>query len=186
MSYEKPVEILDNFLDPSACSYLISKYGSLCQKSTTITANGINTNDPARTSYTYYLPDNDAIIKQLKAAAASYVSSPIENVEGLQLVRYEKGQQFTPHFDYFTFPTKSQRIHTLLVYLNDIELKDGGATLFITQKLRVYPKTGRAIYFRDASDTGIVDPRSLHSGEPILGDTIKYAINIWIRNTKWP
>jgi prolyl 4-hydroxylase len=101
-------------------------------------------------------------------------------------VRYCKGEKYNYHYDYFVEPNPPyQRLHTFLIYLNDLSMDDGGATSFKNIGVRIYPKAGRAIWFRDAEDDGTVLPETLHSGEEILTDKIKYAINVWIRNKKF-
>ncbi|KAL5224356.1 hypothetical protein ABZP36_010995 [Zizania latifolia] len=59
-----------------------------------------------------------------------------ENGEGLQVLHYEVGQKYEPHFDYFhdEFNTKNggQRIAALLIYLSNVE--EGGETVFPTAK----------------------------------------------------
>lgn len=49
------------------------------------------------------------------------ISRPAENGEGLQVLHYEVGQKYEPHYDYFMdeFNTKNggQRIATVLMYL---------------------------------------------------------------------
>jgi hypothetical protein len=118
---------------------------------------------------------------ELRQKAAAMAGVPENNVEGLQLVRYAKGEQYKFHYDYFDAIRDNQRVHTFLVYLNDLELEDGGSTIFKLYKLKVYPRTGRCVWFRNMID-GKVNEMSLHSGEEVLSDEkIKYAVNIWIR-----
>lgn len=51
----------------------------------------------------------------------SFVLSPSEHGEGLQILHYEVGQKYEPHFDYFMdeYNTENggQRIATVLMYL---------------------------------------------------------------------
>ena len=56
-----------------------------------------------------------------KSISLCYLMIHAENGEGLQVLHYEVGQKYEPHFDYFhdDFNTKNggQRIATLLMYL---------------------------------------------------------------------
>lgn len=55
-----------------------------------------------------------------------------ENGEAMQVLRYELGQKYEPHFDYFHDKVNQQlgghRIATVLMYLSDVE--KGGETVF--------------------------------------------------------
>lgn len=55
-----------------------------------------------------------------------------ENGEDMQVLRYENGQKYDPHFDYFTdlvnVARGGHRIATVLMYLSDVE--KGGETVF--------------------------------------------------------
>jgi prolyl 4-hydroxylase len=176
----EPVKILEGFLEPEKCAYLIDKYQGRCKRSTVTSPKG-DVIDPARTSSTYFLPDTDPVVAELREKVATMVKINTTQVEGLQLVRYAKGEQYKFHYDYFDEIRHNQRVHTFLVYLNDLEMEDGGCTLFKLAKVKVYPKQGRAIWFRNTFDDGTYNTDSLHAGEQVQGDKIKYAINIWTR-----
>ena len=62
------------------------------------------------------------------------------------------------------------------------EGESGGGTAFPELKLEVAPEQGSAIVFNDCLDNGDEDQRSLHAGLPPANpETVKYAINGWIR-----
>lgn len=180
-SYHTPVRIVEDFLDAKQCQYLIDTYDKMCKRSTVVDALGNDVIDPARTSSTYFIPDSDPVIIEMKKKSAALTGAPFENIEGLQIVRYTKGEQYKFHYDYFDAIQHNQRVHTVLIYLNDLEMEDGGATIFKKYRLKIYPRCGRAIWFRNKLEDGKVNDMSLHAGEEILGDKVKYAINVWIR-----
>jgi len=126
----------------------------------------------------------DKIIKILEDRACEYVDLPTTHLEPMQVVVYEKGQKYNPHYDFFsadsTEVSKGNRSKTVLVYLNDLPENSGGYTIFPKINLRVKPKKGDAIYFENMNGSD-VDYNTLHAGEEILGDYNKYAINIWFR-----
>jgi len=126
----------------------------------------------------------DKIIKILEDRACEYVNLPTSHLEPMQVVVYEKGQKYNPHYDFFandsTEINKGNRSKTVLVYLNDLPENSGGCTIFPKINLKITPKKGDAIYFENMNDNG-VDYNTLHAGEEILGDYTKYAINIWFR-----
>jgi prolyl 4-hydroxylase len=180
MTHEEPCKIMEAFLEPEKCQYLIDTYKDRCKRSTVVDANGKDVIDANRTSSTYFMPNDDPVIVELRRKAAAMAAVPESHVEGLQLVRYAKGEQYKFHYDYFDAIRHNQREHTFLVYLNDFELHEGGSTIFKMYGIKVYPKTGRCVWFRDMID-GKLNDKSLHSGEEVLSDKIKYAVNIWIR-----
>ena len=67
-----------------------------------------------------------------RIAAAAGLHEP--NGEGMQILRYENGQKYDPHYDYFHDQVNSaprrggQRMATMLIYLEDTE--QGGETIF--------------------------------------------------------
>lgn len=58
--------------------------------------------------------------------------SHLENGEDIQVLRYEPGQKYEPHYDYFVDKVNiargGHRIATVLMYLTDVE--KGGETVF--------------------------------------------------------
>ena len=138
-----------------------------------------------RTSESAHLgKSSDKIIKILEDRACEYVDLPTSHLEPMQVVVYEKGQKYNPHYDFFsndsTETKKGNRNKTVLVYLNDLPDNSGGCTIFPKINLKVKPKKGDAIYFENMNGSN-VDYNTLHAGEEILDNYTKYAINIWFR-----
>ncbi|MEZ4575557.1 MAG: 2OG-Fe(II) oxygenase [Vampirovibrionales bacterium] len=109
------------------------------------------------------------MIGQLNSEIANVTMLPVEYGEGLQVLRYEVGQEYKPHFDYFD-PTLSgskqpldeggQRVATMLMYLSAPE--EGGETTFPDIGLSVAPVKGNAILFWSVLPNLQVDPLSKH------------------------
>ena len=175
--------IINDFITHDDCQYLINTYKDNLQKSRIVNSStGLHEVHLSRTSSTFFLPDKDNIVNSIKQKASEYLNIPINHVEGLQLLRYEKGEKYTYHHDYFKGENiKNQRVHTIIVYLNDLDISDGGATSFFHHSLKIQPKEGTAVWFRNMDDNNNLIVTSLHSGEEILTSAIKYAINIWTR-----
>lgn len=57
---------------------------------------------------------------------------PADHGEGLQVLHYQKGEKYEPHWDYFQDQVNQQnggqRVATLLMYLTNVE--EGGETVF--------------------------------------------------------
>ena len=128
----------------------------------------------------------DEIVKQIEDAACEYVGLDTNYLEPMQVAVYEKGQKFNPHYDFFSpdsndISVRGNRTKTLLVYLNDVEPENGGATVFPKLNLKIQPKAFSAIYFENMIGSE-VDYNTLHAGEELKTDKHKkYAINIWFR-----
>ena len=174
------IQIFDDFLCADGCEEMIALAQNRFKESTMVVGGRIVTNT-ARTSTTCHLQRAETeLVQLLESTVANIIKVPIEHIEPLQIVRYDKGQEYRPHFDYFD-QTDNQRVHTFLVYLNRLEDSDGGATYFPTYGARIQPRMGRCLYFRNMDENGNVNENTLHGGEKILTDAVKYAINIWTR-----
>jgi len=108
--------------------------------------------------------------------------------ESLQVVRYRKGEEYTPHHD-FVSPSinkrhQPSRFATLLIYLNDVD--EGGETRFPravnnynADGLEIMPKVGRAVLFYNTLEDGNLDDLSQHGGNKVLAGN-KWLANLWI------
>lgn len=137
-----------------------------------------------RTSTTWYLPYKDA--KELLKVASELTGLSASRFEEPQVVRYEMGEQFTWHYD--AIPASLQksggnRLGTLLIYLNTLEAKSGGATCFKDLELQVRPEKGKALLFFPCYKDGSPDERTLHCGQ-MCSDT-KWIAQIWIHESDY-
>lgn len=178
MTSYKPINI-DNFISDNDCEYLINKYKDKASRSKTV--DGIH---DSRTSSTYFLPRSDEIVKSILEKVSKYLNIPETYIEDIQFLKYQKGEQYKYHNDYFPGNNvKNQRVHTILIYLNTLEPEDGGETSFYHHKLKITPKKGMGVWFRNMTEDRKLVTESLHSGEPIKTDIVKYALNVWTRES---
>jgi prolyl 4-hydroxylase len=107
--------------------------------------------------------------------------------EGIQAQRYDVGQQFKPHWDYFDPGTseyqryaalRGNRTWTFMVYLNDG--MEGGATRFMVNGFAVIPKAGMALMWNNLRDDGSPNADMVHCGEPVTRGH-KVIITKWFR-----
>ncbi|OAY60930.1 probable prolyl 4-hydroxylase 10 [Manihot esculenta] len=203
ISWEPRAFIYHNFLSEEECDYLISLAKPHMQKSTVVDSEtGKSKDSRVRTSSGTFLPrGRDKKIREIEKRIADFTFIPVEQGEGLQVLHYEVGQKYEPHFDYFMdeFNTKNggQRIATVLMYLSDVE--EGGETVFPSAKgnysavpwwnelsecgkggLSVKPKMGDALLFWSMKPDASVDPSSLHGGCPVIKGN-KWSATKWIR-----
>lgn len=175
--------LLENFLSPEICQKLIDLYKDKVIQSTVVdNSTKQNVKDTSRSSSTYFIPDSDPTIMELKEKVAVFLKINKSQIEGIQFLRYLYGERYLYHHDYIPGNPPNQRVHTIIVYLNDLVDGDGGETSFYHYKIKVKPKVGMGVWFRNMTEDGKLINESLHSGEPILKEgVVKYALNIWTR-----
>jgi prolyl 4-hydroxylase len=201
ISWEPRAFVYHNFLSKEECEYLIGLAKPHMVKSTVVdSTTGKSKDSRVRTSSGMFLQrGRDKVIRAIEKRIADYTFVPVEHGEGLQVLHYEVGQKYEPHFDYFLdeFNTKNggQRMATLLMYLSDVE--EGGETIFpdanvnssslpwynelsecARRGLSVKPKMGDALLFYSMKPDATLDPLSLHGGCPVIKG------NKW-SSTKW-
>ncbi|KAG6501519.1 hypothetical protein ZIOFF_041400 [Zingiber officinale] len=189
-----------DFKSQKECEYLIELAKPHMQKSTVVdSVTGRSKDSRVRTSAGMFLRrGQDKIIRTIEKRIANFSFIPMEHGEGLQVLHYEVGQKYEPHFDYFMddFNTKNggQRIATLLMYLSDVE--EGGETVFPSAKfnrssspelsecakkgLSVKPKMGNALLFWSMKPDASLDPSSLHGGCAVIKGN-KWSATKWMR-----
>jgi prolyl 4-hydroxylase len=130
-------------------------------------------------------------IDRLDRRISALMNWPLENGEGLQVLRYGVGGEYRPHFDYFSpdQPGSSahimrggQRTATLVVYLNDVE--SGGDTVFPKADISISPRKGQAVYFRYFNNLGQLDPMTEHAGAPVLAGE-KWIMTKWMHRYRY-
>jgi prolyl 4-hydroxylase len=152
-----------------------------------VVGNGVynEVNTEIRNSKTAWVPKTDPLVKEIIMKICTKYNYPFENVEDLQVVKYEKGNYYKEHHDSFPY-YKSEflsqgghRVLTTLIYLNDDF--EGGETRFVNLDKDVKPLKNSAIIFHPLdSENKKCHPKALHAGMPVKSG-IKYVANIWIR-----
>ncbi|XP_074308458.1 putative prolyl 4-hydroxylase 10 [Silene latifolia] len=203
LSWEPRAVVYHNFLSRDECQYLIDLAKPHMEKSTVVDEKtGKSRDSRVRTSSGTFLPrGRDKIIRNIEKRIADFTFLPVEHGEGLQVLHYEVGQKYEPHFDYFLdeFNTVNggQRIATVLMYLSEVDF--GGETVFPDAKgnksavpywnelsecakegLSVKPKMGDALLFWSMNPDASLDPSSLHGGCPVIKGN-KWSATKWIR-----
>ncbi|CAI0461990.1 unnamed protein product, partial [Linum tenue] len=176
------------------CEYLIS-LSTVVDSET-----GKSKDSRVRTSSgTFLARGRDKVVREIEKRIADFTFIPVEHGEGLQILHYEVGQKYEPHFDYFMddYNTKNggQRIATIL--MSDVE--EGGETVFPSAKgnysaipwwnelsecgkkgLSVKPKMGDALLFWSMKPDASLDPSSLHGGCAVIKGN-KWSSTKWMR-----
>lgn len=131
--------------------------------------------------------EDDELVKKISHKVREFTNTPNNYQEPLQIVKYQKGGFFTPHYDACEgnedFCKRMNtpggpRLYTMLFYLND-DL-EGGETSFPLINKSIKPKKGTAILFKNVDDIGNIIRESKHGGNPVINGT-KWIANKWIR-----
>ena len=183
------VILFGNLLGPEECDELIElSRGKLARSSVVNAATGSYDVHPHRTSAgTHFARGENELIRRIEARIAELMQIPMERGEPLQILHYQPGGEYRPHFDYFdpaqpgneaVLQQGGQRTATLVMYLNDVEA--GGSTVFHNVGLDVLPRRGNAVYFAYTTEAGELDKRSLHGGSPVSAGE-KWIATKWFR-----
>ncbi|KAL3821972.1 hypothetical protein ACHAXA_004460 [Cyclostephanos tholiformis] len=164
-------EIVDATIGPSSDTGAASSGGKHRLKRSTMGAEQEESGH--RTSSTAWLHEDRCPLplRTFATRAAALCGLPPRNMENLQVVRYEPGEEFrlhTDHLDRYAIPTTFNdfdcggRLCTVLVYLNDSEPSTevseeadggemvaftGGQTMFPEFLVAIQPKKGSALFF---------------------------------------
>lgn len=188
MAMQEPrVVVFSGLLSDEECDEMIALAGARLARSHTVdTATGDSEVNEARTSEgMFFARGEHPVCARLEARIAALLNWPVENGEGLQVLRYRPGAEYKPHYDYFDpaqpgTPTilkrGGQRVATVLVYLNTPAR--GGGTTFPDAKLEIAPVRGQAVFF--SYDRPHPSTRSLHGGAPVL-EGEKWVTTKWLR-----
>lgn len=163
-----------------------------------------------RTSTQARLPKGGGkVVSRIERRAHALLNVPESHGEPLQVLRYDVGQKYDAHHDYFDPELyagqphmlemveggKRNRLATLLWYMQEPS-GGGGETHFPRagglpvphsflcdendSGIKVRPKQGKATLFYSLRPDGAPDPFSLHGGCPPIGEGKKWAVNKWV------
>ena len=177
-----------DFLSPELCGALIALIEKDRRPSTIADDNG---DAYFRTSETCDLEAHEPAVEALEALLLALNGIDPRLGEPCQGQRYDVGQEFKPHTDYFTpggpdfekfCSVSGQRTWTFMIYLNPVEA--GGATRFKALHKTFQPEPGKLLCWNNARADGRVNPNTLHHGMKVRKG-VKYVITKWYRERPW-
>lgn len=180
--------MLRGFLRDRECASLIARIDRDRRPSTIADANG---DHYFRTSETCDLPMQEPEIVALDEKISAISGIDRQFGEPIQGQRYEPGQEFKSHTDYFDphgadfqryCHVAGQRTWTFMVYLNDVEA--GGATRFKVIDKIIQPEKGKLVCWNNRRPDGSVNPATLHHAMKVRKG-LKYVITKWYRERPW-
>ena len=179
---------LPDFVGPDLRAELIRLIDKDRRPSTIADANG---DDYFRTSETCDLAPDEPAVKELETLLVALNGIDPKLGEPCQGQRYDVGQEFKAHTDYFTpggadfekfCSVAGQRTWTFMIYLNEVEA--GGATRFKVLGKTFQPEPGKLLCWNNQRPDGSVNPNTLHHGMKVRKG-MKYVITKWYRERPW-
>uniref|UniRef100_A0A0E0LI55 procollagen-proline 4-dioxygenase n=1 Tax=Oryza punctata TaxID=4537 RepID=A0A0E0LI55_ORYPU len=202
VSWKPRIFVYKGFLSDDECDHLV-KLGKRKMQRSMVADNksGKSVMSEVRTSSGMFLDKRqDPVVSRIEKRIAAWTFLPEENAENIQILRYEHGQKYEPHFDYFHDKVNQalggHRYATVLMYLSTVE--KGGETVFPNAEgwenqpkddtfsecaqngLAVKPVKGDAVLFFSLHIDGVPDPLSLHGSCPVI-EGEKWSAPKWIR-----
>ena len=178
--------ILDDFMSSNECDAIMQVMQKNLRPSTITSGSDYG---GFRTSTTCDLGHQSAkIVEKIDKKIARTLGVRLPWSEVIQGQKYEVGQEFKAHTDYFEPGSDEfkkfagdmgQRTWTFMVNLNDTD--KGGATYFTAIDKTFYPKRGRAIIWNNLNEDGTPNPQTMHHGMPVEAGT-KQIITKWFRD----
>jgi prolyl 4-hydroxylase len=184
---EPRVVVVGGLLSHEECDELVALAAKRLTRSETVqTDTGASEVNSARTSQgMFFERGENELCRRIEARIAALIDWPVDNGEGLQVLKYLPGAEYKPHYDYFDpaqpgTPTilkrGGQRVATIVMYLNDPEI--GGGTTFPDVGLEVAPVKGHAVFF--SYDRAHPVSKTLHGGAPVVAGE-KWVATKWLR-----
>ena len=181
------VVVFDGLLSHEECDELMAMAAQRLTRSETVqTDTGASEVNSARTSQgMFFERGENELCRRIEARIAALIHWPVENGEGLQVLKYLPGAEYKPHYDYFDpaqpgtatiLKRGGQRVGTVVMYLNDPEI--GGGTTFPDVQLEVAPVKGNAVFF--SYDRAHPASKTLHGGAPVVAGE-KWVATKWLR-----
>ncbi|KAH0733056.1 hypothetical protein KY285_001552 [Solanum tuberosum] len=204
ISWKPRAFVYEGFLTDEECNHLVSLAKKELKRSAVAdNESGESKLSEVRTSSGMFISKaKDPIVTGIEEKIATWTFLPKENGEDIQVLRYEEGQRYEPHHDYFTDKVNivrgGHRLATVLMYLSDVE--KGGETAFpeaevstrrrsmaadnslsecAKKGIAVKPRKGDALLFFSLHPNAVPDPMSLHGGCPVI-EGEKWSATKWI------
>jgi prolyl 4-hydroxylase len=139
----------------------------------------------------FFTRSETPLIQRIEERLAEMTCWPPTHGEGLQVLRYEIGQQYKPHHDWFDtahpgtvhhLARGGQRVATTVMVLRAADR--GGATTFPAAGFEVSPPPGGAVFFRNLTAAFLPDPLTLHAGAPVEQGE-KVVMTYWQREREF-
>jgi prolyl 4-hydroxylase len=176
------------FLTAAECDALIAVTDADARPSVLFSGTG---NATYRTSSSCNLDPHDALVVAITERMSGLLGLPADHGETLQAQRYETGQEYKLHCDYFPayahyWPAMresgGQRCWTVMAYLNDVA--EGGETHFPRAGIMIPPRRGTLLVWNNMRGDGSPNGETVHAARPVTAGA-KYVVTKWYRERPW-
>ena len=188
-----PIEAMElfvrpDFLSAAECQALIDMIDADAKPSDLYATKD---DDSYRTSYSCNVDRWNPLVLDIDTRICALTGIDARHGETLQGQRYEQGQEFKSHHDFFHvnqeyWPAQEahagQRTWTVMIYLNQPE--GGGETAFRHAKISIAPRTGLLLAWNNCGPDGAPNLQTAHAGTPVTAGT-KYIVTKWYRERPW-
>lgn len=173
-----------DFLTAEECAKMITLIDDCAKPSQVF---DLKYEDGYRTSFSGNVDPHDPFVKKLNRRIDDLLGVDPAWGESIQGQRYQPGQEFQPHHDWFHPGTSywdqemdrgGQRSFTAMAFLNNVP--QGGTTDFTDLSLSIEPKQGVLLLWNNADKDGVPNLQTMHAGRPVIEGT-KYIITKWYR-----
>lgn len=186
---EPEIILFGNVLSNDECDALVELAKPKIERSKVVGyEDGVPFVDDVRTSFgASFMRGETELLNTIDLRLAKLAHWPVENGEGIQVLNYQIGAEYKPHFDYFSpevpgstayVDNGGQRVATFVIYLCDVE--EGGETIFPDIGVSIFPKKGCAVYFSYFNSKKQLDRMTLHGGSPVISGE-KWIATKWMR-----
>ncbi|GGB86834.1 hypothetical protein GCM10011494_01430 [Novosphingobium endophyticum] len=178
----------DAFLSTDECRHLIALIESRASPSRLIDEENW---EGYRTSYSSDIDTDDETVHALELRLSEFTGIALACGESAQGQRYQCGQYFHEHCDWFDTAAGywrkerrcgGQRSWTAMIYLNTVD--EGGRTDFIHLGLSIPPQPGSLLLWNNALPDGAPNPLTMHAARPVVRG-VKYVVTKWYRVREW-
>lgn len=187
------IVVIPQLLSAQECDELmaLAEEKGLARSKVICNDTGENVPNPHRTSSSVCMMKGDEICERVEGRLAELTGWPVTHAEGLQVIRYQVGEEYKPHYDWFdpnvvgtakSIGHAGQRLATTVIYLSPAD--EGGGTSFPKIGLEVRLNKGDAVFFSDVKVDGSPDKNTLHAGMPVIKG-VKTIATYWQREHKF-
>ncbi len=175
-------------LNPRECADLIGIVDGEAQPSKLFSGSA---NADYRTSWSCNMRIENPLVLTATRRIDALLGLETSTGELLQAQRYQPGQEYKVHCDYFPprvhyWPAMrecgGQRVWTTMIYLCDVE--QGGETNFPRLGLKVPPRRGTLLIWNNMRPDGSPNGETVHAALPVISGT-KYVLTRWYRERTW-